>query len=647
MSRVQHPSGRRRPVRNGIGAVLAVALAALTLLGQTTPAAAAEEVYGVPSSGYWDVTGHGWGHGIGMSQWGSQGAAQQGRTAEQILAFYYPGTTSNNVGNPQIRVQLRALSAVASGSTYSTPPGQNEMRIGNPATPERHPAGRYTVTVTGSGFVVARRATVSGPILESRTYTGSELIFSTGDGVVASGSQGSATGTWYRGYIRIVRTGSTLDVINNVPLQEYLYGVVPRESPASWLPAALQAQSVAARSYALSVRQVTGPYDLCDTTACQVYGGRALVSSGGAVTEGREHANTNQAVNVTSGLVRWYAGAVAFTQFSSSNGGYSRAGSRPYLTARADPYSGTASGDTVSNWTNRLQVSTVAAYCPSGGSLQRLVIVSRDGNGDLGGRITSARVECSTGNRTLTTTGELSFGMRSHWWRPNAPAFGFFLSNTFGAEADTVFALGAGTETALVGDWDGDGIDTIALRRGNLYYIRNSNSAGPFDRVIVYGRADDVVLVGDWDGNGTDTLGVRRGNIYHLRNTLSSGVADRTIAYGRNSDAILIGDWDGNGTDTLAVRRGNLYYLRNSLTSGEADRTIAYGRNTDIVLTGDWDGNGTDTLAVRRGNIYYLRNSLTSGEADRTIAYGRASDVILIGDWDGNRTDTLGVHRKR
>jgi hypothetical protein len=72
---------------------------------------------------------------------------------------------------------------------------------------------------------------------------------------------------------------------------------------------------------------------------------------------------------------------------------------------------------------------------------------------------------------------------------------------------------------------------------------------------VIYGRATDTVLVGDWDGDGKDTLAVRRGNTYYIKNSLAGGVADQTVIYGRATDTVLVGDWDGNGTSTLGVRR--------------------------------------------------------------------------------------------
>src|SRR5690606_30401256 len=75
--------------------------------------------------------------------------------------------------------------------------------------------------------------------------------------------------------------------------------------------------------------------------------------------------------------------------------------------------------------------------------------------------------------------------------------------------------------------------DSILLRRGARMLVRNATTTGPPNRSFVYGRSGDVVLMGDWDGDGIDTPAVRRGAVYHLTNTNSSGVADVTFVYGR------------------------------------------------------------------------------------------------------------------
>jgi hypothetical protein len=222
----------------------------------------------------------------------------------------------------------------------------------------------------------------------------------------------------------------------------------------------------------------------------------------------------------------------------------------------------------------------------------------------------------------------------------------YYLNDSWAAgEANRVFAYGASTDTVLVGDWDGNRTDTLAVRRDRTYYFNNRLAAGEASTVMTYGKSDDVALVGDWDGDGKDTIAVRRGNVYYFSNRLANGEASTVITYGRVDDAVLVGDWDGDGRDTLAVRRGNVYYFNNKLADGQASTVLSYGTTDDAVLVGDWNGDGKDTLAVRRGRTYYVQNSLQGGKADKIINYGWATDSSLVGDWDGNGTDTPGVRR--
>ena len=228
---------------------------------------------------------------------------------------------------------------------------------------------------------------------------------------------------------------------------------------------------------------------------------------------------------------------------------------------------------------------------------------------------------------------------------PTPPPFGFFLSNDWSGTAHHAFHYGRPGDEVLIGDWDGDGTDSITVRRGNQFFVSNAPRGGPAERVVVYGRPGDVVVVGDWDGDGTDTLAVRRGSSYHVKNSLSGGTADTVIRYGRDGDTVAVGDWDGNGTDTLAVRRGATYHVKNTMTGGSADHVFTYGRTADVTLAGDWDGNGTDTFVVRRGREYHVKNSHSGGPAGRVVLYGRPTDEAYAGDWNGDGRDTLGVRR--
>ncbi len=169
------------------------------------------------------------------------------------------------------------------------------------------------------------------------------------------------------------------NTINVVSLESYLKGVVPLEMPATWSKAAVRAQAVAARTYAAYERaHRSGP--MCDTTSCQVYGGRAA-----------EHRDSNAAIKATRKLVLTHRGEPAFTQFSSSSGGWTSAGSMPYLRARKDPYDGWA-GNPVHTWRIRVKDTLFESRWPSIGNLRRIAVRQRDGNGQWGGRIRSIAV---------------------------------------------------------------------------------------------------------------------------------------------------------------------------------------------------------------------------------------------------------------
>ncbi|WP_413451066.1 CAP domain-containing protein [Georgenia phoenicis] len=221
----------------------------------------------------------------------------------------------------------------------------------------------------------------------------------------------------------------------------------------------------------------------------------------------------------------------------------------------------------------------------------------------------------------------------------------YYLSDGWAGRTDRAFAYGRAGDRVYVGDWDGNGSDTLAVRRGSTYYFTNTLTGGAAQRVVAYGRLGDTVLMGDWDGDGVDTPVVRRGSVYHFKNSLSGGAADRVVGYGRPGDQVIVGDWDGDGVDTLGVRRGQVYHLKNSLRGGAADVVVGYGRPGDQVIVGDWNGDGTDSLGVRRGNTYYVKNTISAGAADRVTAFGRAGDAVLVGDWNGDRSTTLGVRR--
>ncbi len=117
---------------------------------------------------------------------------------------------------------------------------------------------------------------------------------------------------WYRGDLLILKKGNSITVINDIPLEDYLKGVVPSEMPAKWNIEAHKAQAIAARSYAIANlgKRSSKGYDLKDTPEDQAYGGASS-----------ETVQTNAAVNQTSGIVITYDKRVIPAYYCASAGG--------------------------------------------------------------------------------------------------------------------------------------------------------------------------------------------------------------------------------------------------------------------------------------------------------------------------------------
>jgi hypothetical protein len=183
--------------------------------------------------------------------------------------------------------------------------------------------------------------------------------------------------------------------------------------------------------------------------------------------------------------------------------------------------------------------------------------------------------------------------------------------------------------------------------------LRNSNDEGLADAPFAYGPGNNagwLPIVGDWDGNGTDTIGLFDPSVsrFYLRNSNTSGYAELTFDYGPGNHAgwlPIAGDWDGTGSDSVGLFDpvASVIYLRNSNTTGYADLTFCYGPGDNAgwkPITGDWNGDGIDTVGLFEPSAsgFYLRNTNTRGFADVTFAYGPGNNagwLPIANDWNG------------
>jgi SpoIID/LytB domain protein len=360
--------------------LLLLASLVVLVVGPTAPGSARPNV---ATGATFLIAGHGWGHGVGMAQYGAYGYAQHGFTYDQIVAHYFPGTQLGRAPVSRVRVLLSSGAktlkiASAAGFTVRDATGQTHDVA----------AGSYTLTPALSLRVLgsAKAKPLAGPI------------------TFAPGTSPLSLGRRYRGSIQVDVVGGGLRAINVVNLEQYLYGVVPSEMPSGWSPEALKAQAVVARSYALAVRK-TGAFDLYPDTRSQVYLGMD-----------HEKLSTSAAVDATAGKVVLYNGQVAKTYFYSSSGGRTAASQDvwgtavPYLVSVPDPY------DTISPYHNWGPMAFTGAML--GKILRvpgRLVDVQPELNSS--GRTSSVTAVGTTGS-VVVQAGDLRrrLGLRSTWF---------------------------------------------------------------------------------------------------------------------------------------------------------------------------------------------------------------------------------------
>jgi stage II sporulation protein D len=326
------------------------------------------------------VRGAGFGHGIGMSQYGAYGMAQQGWGYAKILRHYYKGTKLGEAPSRPVRVLLQASDPYVRFSGASTGPGGIALS----------PRTTYVVRRTGGRLALygaggKRVGTYRAPLTVSR---GGKPLRLLGPAI-----QGVTSGR-YRGSLEL-HPGSLggVTAVNALPIDDYVQGVVPGEVPALWHANVLRAQAVTARTYALSTRKTDGGiFDQYPDTRSQMYKGVTAETS-----------STNSAVRRTAGEIVTYKGRPATTYYFSTSGGRTEnvenswpgATPQPWLKSIDDPY------DSISpkhRWTVRFSNARMGALLGSPGALKRVDVLQRG----VSPRVVRARVYGSNGSVVLT-----------------------------------------------------------------------------------------------------------------------------------------------------------------------------------------------------------------------------------------------------
>lgn len=375
----------RQPVLARLAALLVAGLCAFA------PAAAAK------TTGIFTVDSGGFGHGIGMSQYGALGYAQHGTGYAAILAHYYRGTTLGHT-DPRQRVTVLLDSTGEPTFSGATRAGRQRLQAGT----------SYTVQPQGSGLaLVYAGANKAHQRVEKRLGPFPAPLSVSGPGALTLAGQGT-----YDGSLVFEPSGAkAVQTVESVDLDDYVRGVVPSEVPATWPAEALQAQAVAARTYAITSDAAGSDYELYDDTRSQAYGGVDA-----------ETPATDAAVAATAGQVVTYDGAPVVTYFFSSSGGHTESiqnewlGStpEPWLVGVPDPYDAADGQDPYH--TQDLSMSMSAAARKLHGLFSGTfegVEVLRHG---VSPRVITAKVLGSVKSRVVSGwTLQQRFGLRTNW----------------------------------------------------------------------------------------------------------------------------------------------------------------------------------------------------------------------------------------
>ncbi len=375
------------------------------------------------------ISGRGWGHGRGMSQYGALGYASADHwTATEILDHYYGGTSSGPIPPSAVidplavRVDLRYMHGI--DTTVSIGEGGLELLETDGSTIANIEQNAVRLRSDGAGFILQTSDSCDGSWstshrLEETTIQIRSKI-SQQPGYAPDQKEhllrvcGPTYDVWYDGSIQSTTHGGEARTVNVVPVETYLRGVVPNEAFASWPEASLQAQSVAARSYLMAGDRRQLPYaDTCDNTRCQVYDG---LFSERRSNHTSTHPRTDKAIEETAGVVRVKpSGQIARTEFSSSSGGYTAGGDFPAVEDRGDALGGNVNH----SWTVQVSTDALEAYYNSG-DLLGVEVTKRNGLGAYGGR--AVEVVFTFETKSVTVSGNVArqrLGLKSDWFVVN------------------------------------------------------------------------------------------------------------------------------------------------------------------------------------------------------------------------------------
>ena len=557
------------------------------------------------------IYGRGFGHGRGLSQYGAYGwATVHGWSWEQILDFYYGGATGNSrsnleAPNQEMTTWLSAMNnrqtgVVSDSGTMRLLEDPDQGRRFTSMVAREKSGAQRVYQVWGSGerkclnesdSPEAAGFTLIGEFNETASFVtnssqdpGASALDTVGLCEPRSASANQVR--YYRGIVRAMNnTRNENRTINIARLDDYLRGVVPRESPASWGDTAggagmnaLRAQAVAARSYSVTENRYAGLAKTCDTQDCQVYGGAALRTSVNASPTVLESANTDRAVAETTGVViRNPKGNVVRTEFSSSNGGRTAGGEFPALADEGD----ISANSSLMIWTRAFSAAQIVAKYPQVGVLTSVTTTNDGLGGDFGGYTLDVTIAGTSGSVKVSGWAfRTAFGLPAPWFGAT-PVFGAPL------EAGVVGSM------LFVGDSIGQSIATEfsaivspAYPSVNFQALANRCMVGPSCVTPDKGLPDAIGVVNSLSAEQFPQIAIVQLGYNDDPNTMAGDVAAVINALNaRNVQRIVFVN--------LSTRRASQNYALSN-----AALTAAAQTNPNVSVL-DWNAASSDPSASR------------------------------------------------
>ena len=589
---------------------IAAFLCAASLIVGLVPAQVAQAEEGQLPGGV-IIYGRGFGHGRGLSQYGAYGwATVHGWSWEQILDFYYGGATGNSrsnleAPNQEMTTWLSAMNnrqtgVVSDSGTMRLLEDPDQGRRFTSMVAREKSGAQRVYQVWGSGerkclnesdSPEAAGFTLIGEFNETASFVtnssqdpGASALDTVGLCEPRSASANQVR--YYRGIVRAMNnTKNENRTINIARLDDYLRGVVPRESPASWGDTAggagmnaLRAQAVAARSYSVTENRYAGLAKTCDTQDCQVYGGAALRTSVNASPTVLESANTDRAVAETTGVViRNPKGNVVRTEFSSSNGGRTAGGEFPALADEGD----ISANSSLMIWTRAFSAAQIVAKYPQVGVLTSVTTTNDGLGGDFGGYTLDVTIAGTSGSVKVSGWAfRTAFGLPAPWFGAT-PIFGAPL------EAGVVGSM------LFVGDSIGQSIATEfsaivspAYPSVNFQALANRCMVGPSCVTPDKGLPDAIGVVNSLSAEQFPQIAIVQLGYNDDPNTMAGDVAAVINALNaRNVQRIVFVN--------LSTRRASQNYALSNAALSAAAQT-----NPNVSVL-DWNAASSDPSASR------------------------------------------------